>query len=61
MPKNYKYVCPCGWSAVRYRNMRRCPNCGAAVLRLEGVESAQEPQEPSKSESQSQFEGKIKG
>ena len=35
MPKYYKFICNCGYAAMRYRNCKRCPNCGGDLVRIE--------------------------
>ncbi len=35
MPSYYRYQClTCGYDEVRYRNMKRCPECGEALERI---------------------------
>jgi hypothetical protein len=34
MPSDYIFTCnECGWSDLRYSNLRKCPKCGAPVVR----------------------------
>lgn len=35
MPKWYRFVCKCGYNAMRYRNCKRCPECGGDLVRIE--------------------------
>jgi hypothetical protein len=39
MPLRYWYHCQdCDYEAYRYRNVRRCPDCGGILIRQEGGE-----------------------
>lgn len=35
MPKYYRFICACGYSAMRYRNCKKCPNCHSPLTRIE--------------------------
>jgi rRNA maturation endonuclease Nob1 len=43
MPLRYWYHCQsCNYRAYRYRNVKRCPDCGGNLIREEGGKPPQE-------------------
>jgi len=48
MPLRYWYHCEqCEYRALRYRNVRRCPECGGNLIREQAVQDGATPQERS--------------
>lgn len=46
MPLRYWYHCDhCEYRALRYRNVRRCPECGGNLIREQEVQDGARPQE----------------
>lgn len=46
MPLRYWYHCDgCEYRAFRYRNVRRCPDCGGNLIREQDVQDGVRPQE----------------
>ena len=40
MPKHYWFHCTaCDWDGMRYRNVKKCPECGEDVVREPPVDS----------------------